>query len=112
MTRAGVAPSLDRMAEGERGAKRGNSGQFKPGDPRIRPGPGRPTDKARAEWKALAQQGRKALKDQKILDNPDHPVFPFALKHSTQYGEGLPVQQVDVTSGGLPLNLINAPGLD
>lgn len=103
---------MDRMADGQRAKKTAPGRPFEKGDPRIRPGPGRPTDKAKAEWKALAQQGRKALRDQKILENPDHPVFPFALKHSTQYGEGLPVQQVDVTSGGLPLNLINAPGLD
>lgn len=103
------------MAEGKPAGKRAGGKPFATGhDPRrnTKPGPGRPTDKAKAEWRALAQQGRKALKDQKILDNPDHPVFPFALKHSTQYGEGLPVQQVDVTSGGLPLNLLNSPGLD
>lgn len=76
---------------------------FVKGDERINrtiPGPGRPTDKAKAEWAALAKQGRATLRKAKVLDRDDHPLFAFALKEAADRGEGKPAQSVDLTSGG------------
>ena len=78
-------------------------GTFAVGDPRInrtKPGPGRPTDKARAEWLALAKTGRATLRKAKILNNAEHPLFAFALKHSTEHGEGKPAQPIVGPEGG------------
>lgn len=95
------------MAEGNVARKAGdNAGHFKPGDGRInrtKPGPGRPTDQARAEWAELAKQGRATLRKAKVLDRDDHPLFAFALKESADRGEGRPAQSVDLTSGGEPI---------
>lgn len=95
------------MAKGNVARKAGpKAGVFEPGDSRInrtKPGPGRPTDKAKAEWAELAKQGRATLRRAKVLDRDDHPLFAFALKESADRGEGKPAQSVDLTSAGEPI---------
>jgi hypothetical protein len=101
------------MAEGKPARKAVIGRPFTADDPRInrtKPGPGRPADKAKAEWAALAAQGRKALRDKKVMDDPTHPVFPFALKHSSQMGEGLPAQTIQGPDGGpVQVQVLNSP---
>ena len=95
------------------GEKPVKPGAFVPGDPRINrtiPGPGRPSSAAKAEWAELAAQGRKALRDKKIMDDPDHPVFGFALKHASHMGEGLPAQTIQGPDGGpVQVQVVNSP---
>lgn len=103
-------PNVDKTVNNSKSLA--NLRPFKPGpDPKRGRGPakgapnaGRPPDAFKALCQGIADQGAMALLAKRVLSNPKHPAFQFALKWATDHGYGKAMQPMELTGkDGAPL---------